>query len=296
MAAGSEVERCCRDVVGLIPAGGQATRIAPLPCSKELYPVGFRRVDGGSSLRPKAVCHYLLEKMRLADIDRAYIVLREGKWDIPAYLGDGQMFDMHLAYLMMRLPFGAPYTLDQAYPFVHDALIAFGFPDIIFQPDDAFVQLLAQQAATGADIVLGLFPADQPQKMDMVDLDADGQIRQIVIKPLQTYLRYTWFVAVWTPVFTRFLHRYLAAVQNANGQGGAGNTAPEQRELFVGDVIQAAIENDLRVEAEFFPDGTYLDIGTPDDLVKAVRNAGSPPRKIEHAENWHIKTAALQIS
>jgi glucose-1-phosphate thymidylyltransferase len=85
--------------------------------------------------------------MRLAGVTRAYIVLREGKWDIPAYLGDGTMLNMHLAYLMMRLPFGAPYTLDQAYPFVQDALVAFGFPDIIFQPDDAFVQLLARQAA-----------------------------------------------------------------------------------------------------------------------------------------------------
>lgn len=38
----------------------------------------------------------------------------------------------------MRLPFGAPITLDQAYPFVHDKIIALGFPDIIFKPDDAF--------------------------------------------------------------------------------------------------------------------------------------------------------------
>jgi glucose-1-phosphate thymidylyltransferase len=296
MATGDGAEVSHREVIGLIPAGGQATRIAPLPCSKELYPVGFRRVDGDNGLRPKAVCHYLLERMRLAGIDRVYIVLREGKWDIPAYLGDGQMLDMHLAYLMMRLPFGAPYTLDQAYPFVHDALIAFGFPDIIFQPDDAFVQLLARQAATGADIVLGLFPACQPEKMDMVDLDADGRIRQIVIKPVQTYLRYTWLIAVWTPVFTRFMHRHLAAVQSVNGQAGAAGDAVKQRELFVGDVIQAAIESDLRIESQFFPDGTYLDIGTPDDLVKAVRNAGSLPGELEHAENWRIKTAALQIS
>lgn len=263
-----------RKVIGLLPAGGQATRIAPLPCSKELYPVGFQPVDGGRSLRPKVACHYLLEKMRLADITKAYIVLRQGKWDIPSYLGDGTMLDMHLAYLMMRLPFGAPYTIDQAYSFVQDDLVAFGFPDIIFQPDDAFVQLLARQAATDADIVLGLFPAHQPQKMDMVDLDDKGRIRSIVIKPPQTHLRYTWIIAVWTPVFTRFMHEHLAAIQKSNEQDDAGNKAPEQRELFVGDVIQAAIRNDLPVETVLFPDGTYLDIGTPDDLVKAVRNMG----------------------
>jgi len=34
-------EKVIEEVVGIIPASGRATRIAPLPCSKELYPVGF---------------------------------------------------------------------------------------------------------------------------------------------------------------------------------------------------------------------------------------------------------------
>lgn len=261
-----------RELIGLLPAGGQATRIAPLPCSKELYPVGFHQVGAERDLRPKAVCHYLLEKMRRADVNKAYIILREGKWDIPAYLGDGTMLGVHLAYLMMGVPFGAPYTLDQAYPFVREAVVVFGFPDIIFQPDDAFGQLLAHQVATEAEVVLGLFPADQPQKMDMVDLDKDGQIRQIVIKPRQTDLRYTWIIAVWTPVFTRFMHEYLAAQMAGWPDASGGNNSPKQRELFVGDVIQAAIDDGLPVETVCFPEGDYLDIGTPEDLIKAVRN------------------------
>ncbi len=260
-----------REVVGLLPAGGQANRIAPLPCSKELYPVGFRSVGAEDGLRPKVVCHYLLERMQRAEVTRAYIILREGKWDIPAYLGDGTMLGMHLAYLMMELPFGAPYTLDQAYPFVQDALVVFGFPDIIFQPEDAFVQLLARQETTRADVVLGLFPADQPQKMDMVDLDHNGRIRRIVIKPRQTDLRYTWIIAVWTPVFTRFMHEYLVATQTERG-GISGNGLPNPRELYVGDVIQAAIDAGIPVETILFPEGDYLDIGTPEDLFRAVRN------------------------
>jgi len=210
--------------------------------------------------------------MRLAGITKAYIVLREGKWDIPAYFGDGTMLDMHLAYLMMRLPFGVPYTIDQAYPFVQDALVAFGFPDIIFQPDDAFVQLLNRQVDTNANIVLGLFPIDQPQKWDMVDLDENGRIRRIVIKPIQTHLRYTWAIAIWTPVFTHFMHEYLSTIQEVKEQDNAENNASEQRELYVGDVIQAAIDNDLQVEGVLFPDNTCLDIGTPDDLFRAIRD------------------------
>ncbi len=261
-----------QEIIGLLPAGGQATRISPLPCSKELYPVGFQSLNGKNNLRPKVVCHYLLEKYRLAGATKTYVVLRDGKWDIPAYLGDGTMLDMDLAYLMMRRPFGAPYTLDQAYPFVKDALIVFGFPDIVFQPEDAFVQLLTRQAITKADIVLGLFLTDQPQKMDMVDLDDDDHIRRIVIKPHQTKLRYTWIIAVWTPVFTRFMHEYLITAQIKGAQKNRDNGLAGQQELFVGDVIQAAIYAGLQVETVRFPNGDYLDIGTPEDLVKAVRN------------------------
>jgi glucose-1-phosphate thymidylyltransferase len=94
-----------REVIGLIPAGGQAMRIAPLPCSKELYPVGFSSMNSGQEMRPKVACHYLLEKMRLAGIKKIFIVLRGGKWDIPAYFRDGAAFDVHLAYLM-NLPSG----------------------------------------------------------------------------------------------------------------------------------------------------------------------------------------------
>lgn len=252
-----------REVIGLLPAGGQATRIAPLPMSKELYPVGFRLVDQGRSCRPKVVCHYLLEKMRLAGIEKAYFVLRPGKWDIPAYFGDGTMLNMHLGYLIVGLPFGVPYTLNQAYPFVQTELVALGFPDLLFQPEDAFVRLLARQSSSQADVVLGLFPTNQPQKAGMVDFDSTGKVRLIIEKPLQSDLRYMWGIAVWTPAFTQFMHEYLQARSNPS-------SLPE---LPIGDVIQAAIKHGLQVEAEVFAEGTYLDIGTPEDLVRAVHQS-----------------------
>jgi glucose-1-phosphate thymidylyltransferase len=264
-----------------------------LPCSKELYPVGFRAIDDDPpprNRRPKAVCHHILEKMQLAGVEKTFIVLRSGKWDIPAYLGDGTILGegpcrrhsasrsrnpMHLAYLMMRLPYGAPYTLDQAYPFVQDALIVFGFPDILFEPQDAFVQLIDHQATSSADVVLGLFPSDQPYKMDMVELEEGGAVRNIVIKPPESDLRYTWIIAVWTPAFTRYMHDYLAATLARADAGRADvRRLANGPELYVGDVIQAAINDDLRVEAVRFAEGLYLDIGTPSDLQRAVHQGG----------------------
>jgi glucose-1-phosphate thymidylyltransferase len=255
-----------REVVGLIPAAGQATRVAPLPCSKELFPIGFELIPGETSKRPKVVCQYLLEKLRIAGVSKAYIVLREGKWDIPAYLRDGSALEMHLAYLMMGVPFGVPYTLDQAYPFVQEALVAFGFPDIIFQPDDAFMQLLAYQAGNDADIIIGLFPAEQPHKVDMVDFDEGGRVRQIVKRPHKTTLRYSWGIAVWTPIFTHFLHEYIT---------GNKAVAATHSECSLGDVIQAAIQERLHVAAVPVADIPYLDIGTLEDLSVAVQRFSS---------------------
>ena len=260
------------EVIGLIPAGGQATRISPLPSSKELYPIGFR-YQSDDSLRPKVVSHYLLEKMRLAGISKAYFLLRPGKWDIPAYFGDGSLVDMHLGYLVVRLPFGVPYTLDQAYPFIKNAIIAIGFPDILFSPNDTFKRLLARLAAGSADVVINLLPFENPQKGGMVDFDSEGRVRLIVEKPNQSDLRYSWCAAVWKPTFTEFLHQYLATIETERSQ--------PRREIPIGDVIQAAIDNGLRVEAELFEGKPYLDIGTPADLVKAVRQFAPNEPEIE---------------
>ncbi|NWF60018.1 MAG: dTDP-glucose pyrophosphorylase [Fischerella sp.] len=253
-----------RQIIGLLPAGGQAKRISPLPLSKELYPVGFQDFGEKCNWRPKVVCQYLLEKMRLAGIDKAYFILRPGKWDIPAYFGDGAILSMSLGYLMMGLPYGVPFTLDQAYPFVRDAVVALGFPDILFQPEDAYVRVIARLETSKADVVLGLFPTNQPQKAGMVDFDETGRVKLIIEKPLQSDLRYMWGIAVWTPAFTQFLHEYLIPLK-------ADSNLSQLPEVPIGNVIQAAIKQGFHVAAEVFADGSYLDIGTPNDLVRAVQ-------------------------
>jgi glucose-1-phosphate thymidylyltransferase len=258
------------EVIGLLPAGGQATRISPLPCSKELYPIGFRYSEDGN-LRPKVVCHYLLEKMQLAGIRKAYFVLRPGKWDIPAYFGDGTFLNMNLGYLIMGLPFGVPYTLDQAYSFVKHAVVAFGFPDILFQPEDTFKRLIEHLNSSKADVVVGLLPLEHFHKGGMVDFDAEGRVHQIVEKPAQSNSRYSWCTAVWTPAFTEFMHYYLAEITNNETHDGCAHNLIQQSEIPLGDVIQAAIDKGLRVEAETFGGDPYLDIGTPEDLIRAVR-------------------------
>ncbi len=43
--------------------------------------------------------------------------------------------------------------------------------------------------------------------------------------------------------------------------------------LFIGEVIQAGIRKDLKIDYVIFKDGNYIDIGTTEDLVKATNES-----------------------
>lgn len=257
-----------RKVVGLLPAAGKATRLGRLPCSKELLPIGFDG-DAKDAVSLKSVSEYLLEKMRKADITEVFIILRKGKWDIPAFLSSGTALDMNLAYLLIDHSPGVPFTLDQAYPFIHDAMVAFGFPDIIFGPDNAFVKLISKQKETHADIVLGIFPIEHPEKWDTVEFDSDGWINRVAVKSFRSTLRYAWIIALWTPVFTDFIHNYVIQMKNPLNHPNK-TKGKDPREVYIGDVIQAAIQKKCRVNCVRFDGNSCLDIGTSEDMIKAL--------------------------
>lgn len=263
-------------IVGLLPAAGQGSRISPLPMSKELFPIGFQTL-AGKGLRPKVACQYLLEAMGKAGVKETFMVLRPGKWDIPNYLGDGSQLGMRLAYLTVHVPFGVPFSLNQAYPFVQDAIITMGFPDILFSPTDAYARLIERLQHSQADVVLGLFPTDQPEKVGVVDFDDHGVVSGIYEKSNLNHLKYMWAIAVWRPSFTEFLHQFVEAKCRAligEQSPVLMKQMPNYTETPIGDVIVGAISNNLRVEAIPFETGQYLDIGTPENLVNAVYHYG----------------------
>jgi hypothetical protein len=57
------------------------------------------------------------------------------------------------------------------------------------------------------------------------------------------------------------MHRFLALHQK---------TAAEENELFVGDIVRAAMEGGLRVHGIRVSEQPFLDIGTRDDLSRAT--------------------------
>jgi glucose-1-phosphate thymidylyltransferase len=257
-----QLRRPRRDLVALVPAAGLASRLGPLAGSKELLPVGHR--DDGTLL---AAVEPLLERLGAAGADRAYLLLRKGKWDLPAYLGRGERHGLPLAFVALDETASVCETLSLAAPFVRDCNVLLGFPDILFEPPDLLRRVVERHARGDTAAVLGLVPCERPDKADMVAVDATGRVARLEIKPAATRLRLTWIGAVWDPRITALL---LSRVR-------AGYRPDRQRELYPGDLLQAAVDEGLPVAAVTAENGRHLDIGTLDDYARAL-SVGFVPR------------------
>lgn len=251
-------------VVGLVPAAGRGHRLGRLPLSKELWPLGLRETGGA-----RVASHELLDAFAAAGIERAYLVLRREKMDVPAYLGRDGGSGVSLAYVVLEESASVPESLDAAFPFVRQATIALGFPDVLFTPRDAYARLLDRYWQTGADLVLGLFPTppERRSSTDMVRLAADGRVTGIEVRPPASELEYNWLLAVWGPPFTALLHEHVAAGRQDTERSRPGPSRPEPH---LGDLFRHALGS-LRVVGVPFPEGSFRDLGTPAELAKQMK-------------------------
>ena len=231
--------------IAVIPAAGVGSRLGEAVAgSKEAAHIGG-----------KPLIAHLLDRLARAGVAKAVVVLRTGKDDIVEALADYDNVD--LAYVVLDESPSELHSVIAGVRSVMGRTVALAYPDVLFEPKDAVSALLLRLEDTGADLVLGLFPTDQPERVDMVALDERGRPTEVVIKQPDRGLSYSWSVAVWSPRFSSFLTEFTAGRH-------------DQLEPSVGDVVQAAIDNGMPIEAVVFDDGGYLDVGTPEDL-KAAR-------------------------
>jgi glucose-1-phosphate thymidylyltransferase len=162
--------------------------------------------------------------------------------------------------------YGVPFSLNTAYPYIKDKIVCLGFPDILFKPKKVFRQLVEKLVSNPVtSIVLGVMPFDRPEKADMIEFESDNIIKRIVIKSkTEKSLKYSWFCAVWNSTFSDFLNSYVTILSQEKSPEELRNC-----EVYIGDVIRAAMNNGIDIESVIFENGSYLDIGTPEDLKLA---------------------------
>lgn len=256
-----------RDVIALIPAGGSGTRIAPIPGSKEVFPIGFANVESDKP-EVKVISQYLFDLMVAGGVGQGIIVVRDGKWDIPAFFGEGDPAGMRLSYVVVGETLGPPDTLDRAHAFVRHNVVAFGFPDIMLGPPDAFDQLLTRMDAGDADVVLGLYDVADPRQSDMVQLDDDNRVLGVYLKDADSTLPHCWACGVWGPSFTEFMHS--AVREHREHTAGSFGTIDAGGDLPMGLVLKQAVDAGLNVVGVPFAGERWTDVGSPRDLLRVA--------------------------
>ncbi len=233
-------------IVAVLPAAGRATRLAG-----ELGPRGSKEA---LELDGRPLMAHLLERLAEGGIHRAMVIVRPEKTDLVTAIGDGRRFGVEVEWLKTPPTPSVPHTLAVAFARLGSRTAALAFPDILFQPSDAFAAL-RKEPMTEDGLVLGLFPCDRPEKSDMVVLDEGGRPRDFVIKQPDRGLAFTWSIAL--------LGSRTAKRMTENLETGAS------AELYVGDLLRREIQTGGSPTAVCFEAGRVLDVGTPEDLARA---------------------------
>lgn len=154
-------------IVGLIPAAGYATRLAGIGDSKEVLEVGGR-----------PLVDHLLDRLRAAPCSEIRIVTRPEKADVVEHgrRAGARVIEGHPETLARSLALGLDGLADED-------VVCLGFPDCLWEPLDGF-QTLVAGVADGAEVCLGLFRSNEPERYDTVELEPGGErVVRIDVKP-----------------------------------------------------------------------------------------------------------------
>jgi glucose-1-phosphate thymidylyltransferase len=141
-------------------------------------------------------------------------------------------------------------------PWAGNTLTALALPDTQFCPQSGFNDLSARLEKQRADLVLGIFPTDEPQHLAPVELDDVGKVLCIEDKPALPRFNNAWGTAVWNSRFWAFFKSIAGDLPDG---------------ISISDVFQDAVEAGLRVYGEYFVHGSYHDIGRIDHLPFAIK-------------------------
>jgi glucose-1-phosphate thymidylyltransferase len=237
--------------VALIPAAGSASRLPGIAGSKEMLTVA----TGPGDVQIPAL-QYLLSSLSEAGLSRATVITSPQKVDILEFVASGREKSLDIDVELVSNSPSVPYTLLRAVRRFERENVLLALPDIVFYPLYAPARLLSTWRDGQADVLLGAFPTDRPDKVDIVETGSDGRVAGIRIKDGSAAGGCAWIMALWNPAFTRHLVEWHGKIQTC------------RKEPQLGDAFNDAIAAGLRVDVKIFRAGGFLDIGTPEDLQR----------------------------
>src|SRR6267378_5282988 len=222
--------------IGLLPAAGLGSRLAPFRYPKELMPIAFSLSGENSLPHPRLAIDFSLEAMRAAGVKRALVVISDLKVEIMRCLGNGGNHALDLCYIHQSVPVGLADAVDHCFEWTKGQQVCLALPDTIVRPINAFATLCAENLRVPCDLHLGVFPTEHPERFGPVRFDPSGRVMEVLEKPKRTEVMNTWGIAVWSDRFSEFLH-------------GALSKDPGARSQSVGLLFNRAVAEGLTVNA-----------------------------------------------
>lgn len=245
--------------IGILPAAGLGSRLLPSRYPKELLPVFFIADNNNEKIQPRVVAEYSLKAMKYAEIQLCLLTISDRKTEIMRYFGDGTDIGVNIAYLHQMKPSGLTNAIDLGFHWFGDNCICLALPDTIFSPFTAISTICQEMIKRQSDLILGVFPTQNPEQLGPVRIESDGSVSEVLEKPSNPDIYNTWGIAAWTPRFTQFFHDVVSS-------------QPQIAEKSIGYIFNLAVIEGLKVDAVFFPDGKYIDLGTPEGIGTIIHH------------------------
>ena len=162
-------------MIGVIPAAGRASRLQPLPCSKEVY-----------RIRGRPVIDYLVERMLAGGAEEIRVVTRPEKHDVAARAGELEALTIEVRTATVTESIAA--GVDGV---PSDTVVLLGFPDTVWEPLDGFRRLV-ERLDPATEVALGLFRTADLHRSDVIRFGRSGRVVGIAVKPTKPPSDWIW--------------------------------------------------------------------------------------------------------
>ncbi|MEM0313568.1 MAG: sugar phosphate nucleotidyltransferase [Candidatus Bathyarchaeia archaeon] len=232
----------------VVLAAGEGSRLRPLTLTRPKHMISV----GGKPILEHCLC-----ALRDTGIREVILVVHYMADVIRRYFGSGEKFGLKIEYTYQEEVIGTGNAIGAAEPLVkEDFVLVYG--DLLFTPE-ALKRAFELYSRKNPSAVLTVVPVEKTEEYGIVDIDAEGRVKQIIEKPNKkgspSNLANAGIYIFSTEIFEK------AKKIKASSRG----------EWEITDAIELLIKDDGQVFAAKMKTDEWFDVGRPWDLLDANR-------------------------